>query len=251
MNSYQFTRSMIYWRGEIADYFSTSAFWVHYKYGLLLLLSVIVLSMIIDFLLSRSFLGPRYRLFLAPGVIIHELSHSFACLLTGAKVTELSVFEAEGGHVTHSQPKIPIIGTILISFAPLLFGIFLIYILSLKFGIINLQLFTSGISRQAISEANSGVIKNLLSFSLKNWLIFYLTISIAVTMNPSRKDIANSIGSFIVVLILFVVISSYFKLFLPIDQLSILLFSVLNVLILILIPSMILFVISKLLVKTT
>lgn len=242
---------MIHWRSEAVNYLATSAFWAHYKYALLLLLAVMILSMIIDFLLSRSFLGPRYRLFLAPGVIIHELSHSFACLITGAKVTELSVFEQEGGHVTHSQPKIPVIGTILISFAPLIFGILLIYILSLKFGIIDVKLFTTGVSRQAISDANSGIIKNLMSFSLKNWIIFYLTISIAVTMNPSRKDVANSIGSFAVALVLFVVISSYFRIFLPVDRLSILLFSVLNVLILILIPSMILFVVSKLLVKTT
>lgn len=39
--------------------------------------------------------------FLFPGVIIHELSHAFFALITGAKITELALFKPENGSLGH------------------------------------------------------------------------------------------------------------------------------------------------------
>ncbi len=45
--------------------------------------------------------GKIYRIFVTPGILVHELSHALACLLMGAKVTDMTIFDKEGGHVTH------------------------------------------------------------------------------------------------------------------------------------------------------
>ena len=65
--------------------------------------------------------GNRFlALLLAPGLVVHEMSHVLACLLTGATVNHVSLFErGTAGKVTHTRPAVPLVGQALISLAPL------------------------------------------------------------------------------------------------------------------------------------
>ncbi|AKM82706.1 MAG: hypothetical protein UT28_C0001G0929 [Berkelbacteria bacterium GW2011_GWE1_39_12] len=152
---------------------------------LIIFAALILFAYLTNFLLVRSFLGFRWRFFVAPGVIIHELSHAFACVLMFAKVKKISFFDKDGGSVTHEKSKIPIIGPILISLAPLAVGIFLFFFLG---RIIHLD----------GSLDTSAVVNNLKTIycqiDFTNWrniLIVYLLLSIAVTMTPSWQDLIN------------------------------------------------------------
>lgn len=58
---------------------------------------------------------------LAPGLLVHEMSHVLACLVMGATVKEASLSNAgASGKVVHTKPVIPVLGQAVISLAPML-----------------------------------------------------------------------------------------------------------------------------------
>lgn len=165
---------------------------------LCLVLAILVLSFLIDFFLSNSFLGQSYRIFVAPGVIVHELAHAFFCLITGAQLKKISFFEKDGGRVEHFHSKLPVIGPILISLSPLLIGSVLIYFLARRLGGEGLDLTTFDISKQGIVEFFRTVAANINLGNIKTIIIVYLVLSIAVTMTPSFQDLKNSFLSLLI-----------------------------------------------------
>lgn len=220
---------------------------LHYRSAIALLLVVVILSYVIDFFLSRSIFGPKYRIFLAPGVIVHELAHGFACFATGAKVSEMSLFEKDGGHVRHTKPRIPIIGPVIISLAPLIAGIVLIFFSSRYLSSSDYNVFKFGFSSKAVVAANISIIKNLAHFSLRNWILFYIVISVAVTMIPSRQDFLNAFFPLLVLILVFLIVSKYSHIFLVTSPVNLLMLSALNLLILMLILSIVIFTLSNIL----
>ncbi|PIZ99025.1 MAG: hypothetical protein COX77_02745 [Candidatus Komeilibacteria bacterium CG_4_10_14_0_2_um_filter_37_10] len=60
------------------------------------------------------------------GAFIHELSHAILCILTGAKIVEFKVFSRQP-HVSHLSSRLPLIGQLLISIAPIFGGLFFLY----------------------------------------------------------------------------------------------------------------------------
>ena len=217
----------------------------HYRSAIALILILIIFSFAIDYFLSHSIFGVKYRYFLAPGVIIHELAHGFACFFTGAKVSEMSLFEKNGGHVKHTRPKIPILGPVLISLAPLIVGIFVIFFASKILSMGEIGMFKNGIDPKAIISANLIIVHNLFGLPLKNWILLYIVISTAVTMIPSRQDFVNAFFPLLILIIGFLIVSKYTHILLPLTSFNFLLASALNLLILMLIFSIIIFAISN------
>lgn len=156
--------------------------------------AVPVLAFLIDFLLSRSFLGYGYRIFVAPGVILHELSHAIACLLTGTKIHSISLFDKDGGSVEHQKSKIPFFGQLLISLAPFLVGIVAIYFFSRFVGVKQVNLTSITPSYESIRDNTIALLTGVKWHSSGNLVLVYLLFSVAVTMNPSKQDIKNIIG---------------------------------------------------------
>src|SRR5271157_874302 len=83
-------------------------------------IAVMLISLILDHLWAQV-LPMRfiYYIIRAPGVIVHECSHIIGCVVTGAAITNVVFFSKEGGSVTYMRPKIPVIGNVIISSAPL------------------------------------------------------------------------------------------------------------------------------------
>ena len=216
----------------------------------ILVVAIVMMSYLINFLLANSILGKNYRIFVAPGVILHELAHLILCLLAGAKVRKVSLFDKDGGSVEHEKPKIPVIGQFLISLAPFVLGIVLVYFL---IHILGLKPFTFDLFKLSPSLL-LGFSKELLS-SLKvrnyqDWLILYLIISVTVTMLPSKQDLKNIWLSLIFIPIMILLVARYTDLiakltFIPIDKAVIALGTVAILLIFILIFSMIILALSK------
>lgn len=217
---------------------------------LILILLILVASFFIDYLLSHSILGGSYRIFVAPGIIIHELSHAAGCLLTGAKMTRISFFEKDGGSVEHRASKLPILGSLIISLAPFVAGSVAIYFLSRRLGVQGINLSALDISRDGLMSYFKSAISNLDLHQVKTWLIIYLVLTIAVTMTPSFQDLKNTAGSAILIgaaIFLFLRFTSYnlYLINIP-NPILTLLSTVVLLLILALVLSILIFLISKL-----
>jgi len=178
------------------------------------LVVIIALSAILDFVLKQLFHGYKYRFFVAPGVIIHELAHAFACLLVLAKVKEISFFDNKGGFVKHEKSKVPIIGPVVISLAPLVIGIALIYVLT-RFVVIGSDVQLSfGLTPANINRIIQ-TISQLNLVSVRNVILFYLMISVSTTMTPSFQDFTNAFLGLLVTLGALLAANYFFVIKLP------------------------------------
>jgi hypothetical protein len=170
---------------------------------ILLCASVFALSMILDHLVSHTFRGRISRaLVRGPGVITHELCHVIACLVTGAKIHEVTWYNPYdgSGKVVHGNPGIPVFGNFIIALAPF-FGVSL---LLLVLG----SLFTAyaGITVAVPSQISPSVAGltgvfassvNVLAANLvyRQNILFpvyiYLNICLLTGLAPSSADIVN------------------------------------------------------------
>lgn len=169
-----------------------------------ILLAILLLAAYFsNYFLCRSFLGSRWRLFVAPGVILHELSHALACVLTGAKVVKISFFDKDGGSVKHHPSFIPVIGPVIISLAPLAIGVLVFYFLAKKIQLSNdLDLSAMYFNFKTI----------IFAIDWKNWLniiIIYLLLSVLVTMTPSWQDLRNMLIPVIIIIAIFYLLIHY------------------------------------------
>ncbi|MGM0438844.1 MAG: hypothetical protein ACQEP3_00190 [Patescibacteria group bacterium] len=144
----------------------------------------------------KIFQGRKYSVIVFPGVIIHELSHIIACIITFAKIKEVKLFSFQGGFVRHKKPKLPIIGTPIISFFPVIGGTAALFLIYWIYGI---ELSSFSVNRNFIQG-----FKNLLVNNWNNlyfWILIYLSISIIISICPSKKDFKNSIYSLLILFI--------------------------------------------------
>jgi hypothetical protein len=163
---------------------------------------IIVLSKVLDVLWARL-LPVRwiYLLIRAPGIVVHECSHILGCLLTGTKIKNVVFLSKEGGSVTYSKPPVPYIGDVIINTAPLfciplvLFGC--TWIFSTYLGCSIPFLFTSIDSAGAVTLVASQIAfmfaANLVyRFNPCFLLYIYLTVSLVLSLAPSRQDMKNA-----------------------------------------------------------
>lgn len=172
-----------------------------------IIIAIFFLSFAINMLLLNS-VGPFYRLVVVPGVIVHELSHAFACFVTGAKVTEISMFKKDGGEVRHGHSKLPVLGPIFISIAPFIVGALIIFLLSKLIGFKSVNLTEYDFNPQNIALLIRTTFGTLDLSKAKTWIALYLVLSIAVTMIPSVQDMKNILFSLIA---LFIIIFAIYK----------------------------------------
>lgn len=236
----------------ISQNFSTFHFESHNKISELFVyvLLLVAATSLVNWLLSNSFLGSSYRIFVAPGIVLHEFSHAALCLLTGAKIKSISLFERDGGSVEHEQSKIPIIGPVLISIAPFVAGIAAIYYLSAVLDLKSLPIDFYHFNYHIFFNHLRDSLQNINFSNYKNWVVFYLSLSIVVTMIPSKQDLKN-IAVPLIIFVLVIIALIFFKFDfsflnnLPIDRLLGLLSPILLLLILALIFSIIIYVLSR------
>ncbi len=210
----------------------------------------VALSYMVNFFLSNSILGPSYRVFVAPGIVVHEFSHALLCILTGAKITKISLFDKEGGSVRHQPSRLPILGPLMISFAPFVFGAALIILFAHWLGLKSTDLSAVQPNTASILAFVKSLLHHINFRDPRNWLIIYLTLSIAVTMTPSRQDILNIALLLISLFAIFYYLFQFTKFhlnlsLLPLDKIFTLLTIVVILLILSLILSIVIFALSK------
>ncbi len=162
-----------------------------------LLAAILLIGVLIPQLLIRGAIGSWFRVFVVPGVILHELSHALACFLVGAKIHRIRLFKKTGGDVTHESSKIPIVGPLIIPLGPLIIG----FLVSLWIGhrlLPFIHHWPTGLSLTDFPSLLWLIIRNLNWHSITTWVWLYLLLSIGATMTPSWKDFYNSLFSLIV-----------------------------------------------------
>mgnify|MGYP001602124323 CR=1 FL=1 len=171
---------------------------------MLQILLPVALVFVLSFLANRHLVAllPQniYLVLMFPGVVIHELSHYSVSVLTGTPVHSVQFFSRTGGHIVHGQPKIPVVGQLFISFAPLVIGIalsvFLISHLPIEAG--NAWQLTLGKFKVGIPEVTG-------HWGLFDFIKLYLLFSIIMTLTPSRQDItASSAGIIVLFIVLYI-----------------------------------------------
>jgi hypothetical protein len=163
---------------------------------------VMLISMALDFLWAQAIpVRIFYYIIKAPGVIIHECSHVLGCLITGATVKKVVLFSREGGSVTYASPKIPYLGDVVISTAPL-FCIPLVlagctWVFSQYLGCALPLLSSNFSSMDAVLGLGSGIVEMFtlnLFVRFNAWFLvyLYLTLSLVLSVAPSSQDIRNA-----------------------------------------------------------
>jgi len=119
------------------------------------------------------------------GIFIHELCHAIACYATGGKVIGFNVSSTQGS-VEHYQPKVPILGPILVSIAPLLGGIAVV-------GLLNKILLANSLTIQSANvwENLADIFSSLNFLSWQSWALIVFFLNIGVMIGPSTQDLKN------------------------------------------------------------
>jgi hypothetical protein len=163
---------------------------------------LIGISLALDILWARVIpLRSFYYGIRAPGVIVHECSHILGCLLTGAKVKKVVFFSEKGGSVTYTASKIPYLGDVVISTAPL-FCIPLVlagctWVFSQYLGCVFPPLPPGVDSTDALFGLLTGIVgmftRNLI-VQFNPWFLvyLYLTLTLVLSLAPSAQDMKNA-----------------------------------------------------------
>jgi hypothetical protein len=123
------------------------------------------------------------------GAFIHESSHALVCLLVGARVSEYKVLVAQP-RVAYSKPKLPIIGNLLISIAPMLGGLALLYFLN-KYFFLNQYTIPSFSNYKLFLPNLLTFLKQINIFDWKNLIFLFLLLNIGAMIGPSMRDLKN------------------------------------------------------------
>ncbi|MFA6324840.1 MAG: hypothetical protein WCX46_01275 [Candidatus Paceibacterota bacterium] len=123
------------------------------------------------------------------GAFVHESSHALVCILVGARVSEYKVFAAQP-RVSYTKPKLPIIGNLLISIAPMLGGLALLYFLN-KYFLINEYILPSFSNYKLFLPDLLSFLKQINIFEWRNLIILFLLLNTGAMIGPSIRDLKN------------------------------------------------------------
>ena len=123
------------------------------------------------------------------GALVHETSHMILCILTMAKVKEFVVFSSQP-HVTHQKSKIPIIGEVLISFAPIAGGLFFLFLIN-RYILGNYFVIPSFVNWQDLLTGAEKILNQINIFEWKSWIMILLFFNVGAMIGPSTQDLKN------------------------------------------------------------
>ncbi len=125
------------------------------------------------------------------GAFVHEGSHAILCLLTGAKVREFKFFTSQP-HVIHTKSKIPLVGSFLISSAPIFGGLFFLFLVN-KFVLGDsfvIKPFTDNWKDTLLEPLK--LVAQMDLFKWQSWVMILLLLNVGAMIGPSIQDIKNA-----------------------------------------------------------
>ena len=124
------------------------------------------------------------------GAFVHESSHAILCLVTGARIDEFKVFSSQP-HVRHSVSKLPLVGEFFISSAPILGGLFFLFlinhfVLSDHFSVTTL----TGQWGDLYTGPRS-ILSQIRPLEWQAWVMVVLSLNSGAMIGPSFQDLKN------------------------------------------------------------
>ena len=139
------------------------------------------------------------------GAFVHESSHAFMCILTGAKIQEFKVLSTQP-QVTHGRSKIPFIGGALISTAPIFGGLIFLFIVNRYILGGHFSIIQSDVTWNTAVFTFINLITEIKIWEWQSWVMILLLINAGAMIGPSIKDAKNI---WPVIIILFFVHSAF------------------------------------------
>jgi len=145
-----------------------------------------------------------YVVLMLPGTIVHEFSHAAVAVLMGARITKFNIIPSGNtlGQVEHTNPKIPVIGNVAISIAPLIGCPALLLLISSYFGVH----FDFPPASSDILAGTSSLIEGTFSFiagldylNWKTYVFLYIALTLGAGAAPSKTDIISMLPGLIVI----------------------------------------------------
>jgi hypothetical protein len=123
------------------------------------------------------------------GAFIHESSHALMALLTGAKIYKYTVISTQP-QVTYSNSKIPILGNLLISIAPILGGLGFLFLVN-KFFLANQFIMPAFLDWRFSLNDFFKFISQINIFKWKDLFLIFLLLNMGAMIGPSVQDLKN------------------------------------------------------------
>jgi len=126
------------------------------------------------------------------GAFVHETSHAILCVCTGAKIEEFTII-SDRPHLTHRRSRLPIVGELLISAAPIAGGLlflFLVnrYILGNYFVVPNIS---SWHDWPSIFAEPLSFLSQINLVQWQSWVMIFLSFNAGAMLGPSMRDLKN------------------------------------------------------------
>jgi len=123
------------------------------------------------------------------GAFVHETSHAILCILTGAKISQYKVL-TEQPRVVYSKPKLPIIGNLLISIAPMFGGLALLFFIN-KYFLMNQYLMPQFSNWRFFWSDFLNFLKQINLTDWKSLITIFLLLNVGAMIGPSWRDLKN------------------------------------------------------------
>ena len=156
--------------------------------GILIIL-IALLGYISNWLNWRYLNYSAVRLLFYVGAFLHELSHIIFCRLTGATITGGNIFSRKP-HVIHSKPKLPLIGQLLISLAPIIGGLLFLFLIN-KYYLVNYFEIPQFSDWQSVLIAPLNLLSQINLLDWQSWLMILLFLNVGAMIGPSLQDLKN------------------------------------------------------------
>ncbi|MES2314732.1 MAG: hypothetical protein V4524_02220 [Patescibacteria group bacterium] len=122
------------------------------------------------------------------GTLVHESSHALVAIVLGSRIHEFKIF-SEQPHVVYGKPKIPLIGNMLISLAPLFGGLAFLYLVNSY--VLHSQYLIHSVALENIFGAILDTLSQINLLHWQTWVLILLFINVGAMLSPSYQDIKN------------------------------------------------------------
>jgi hypothetical protein len=130
------------------------------------------------------------------GALVHETSHAVLCVLTGAKIKEFVVF-SDQPHVVHAKSKLPFLGELLISAAPVAGGLLFLFLVNhyllgnyFSFSLAPTQV-ASWYDWKSVLAAPLRFLLQINLLQWQSWVMVLLLFNVGAMLGPSTQDLKN------------------------------------------------------------
>ena len=126
------------------------------------------------------------------GALVHETSHAMLCVLTGATIEEFTVF-SDQPRVVHRKSKIPFLGELLISAAPIAGGLLFLFLIN-RYLLGNYFMppqVANWYDWENVLAAPFIFLSQINLLQWQSWVMILLLFNAGAMLGPSTQDLKN------------------------------------------------------------